>query len=816
MHKIITHFIAFTLFFTFSTFSVYSQTPTISVMQGMPTGNFAGRGIAYGNGAYVAIFQDGNMYRSTDADSWTKVTDPSLPAGDFRGISFGAGVFVLVGYDGLIASSTDGISWTQRTSSTTNHLNTVEFLNGSFYAVGYNRTIRQSADGITWNSITVNAGIGASTDYFNSISYGNGVYVFGARTSGHSGVLIYRSTTATSNSWSFQNVVFGSLNRVQYLGNRFYIFMSNTHVYTSTDGSSWTNSTASMPVTLPNLNVQTVGSPNQTFHGIYDGTKWYLFGSSQYHGGYGSIYSSNDGINFTLEPRTIYIVAQGAAYINGKYFMYGNEGLVGSDDGVNYRYYGGSFYGLATNGSGTWAAASPLGTMGVIFSSPDFETWTSQTTSYFNELYAITWDGSRFVAGGRNIVAESADGSSWSSLSTPPFGVGSIIHDGTRYVAAAYDPTTWEGTIQYSADGINWTAANTVDNYYFKIRRVNGQYFAIGYDNASWLGVIMHSTDGLTWNDVTPSIGFDVAYYSDVTYDGTRYHFSGSDYDNYEFFTVSTTTPANSASYGNVGRITSAPGATTLGSDFGETVIAYSNGRFAGAAFDLNTYEAFMLYSTDGVNWTGAGTGIESRVNDIVASGDQFRMVGTNDAKFLVNFGSTLPVSFRSFDAKLIQGDARLAWTTASEQNSLEFRVQHSLDGSNWEELGRVAAAGNSDRDRNYSFTHPAPAAGAHYYRLLQVDIDGRQHYSDVRLLQVIGNNALRLYPNPAAGNVQIQRTNTNRVYISVVNSQGQRMYQSWHSENQVTLPSQSWPAGIYKIQVEDNGVREVLTLMKR
>src|SRR5690606_39840901 len=47
--------------------------------------------------------------------------------------------------------------------------------------------------------------------------------------------------------------------------------------------------------------------------------------------------------------------------------------------------------------------------------------------------------------------------------------------------------------------------------------------------------------------DVTPSIGFDVAYYSDVTYDGTRYHFSGSDYDNYEFFTVSTTTPANSA-----------------------------------------------------------------------------------------------------------------------------------------------------------------------------------------------------------------------------------------------------------------------------
>lgn len=116
------------------------------------------------------------------------------------------------------------------------------------------------------------------------------------------------------------------------------------------------------------------------------------------------------------------------------------------------------------------------------------------------------------------------------------------------------------------------------------------------------------------------------------------------------------------------------------------------------------------------------------RVRTIQANGHQADFTNFNSSTPGCEF---LPVELASFDA---QADARsilLSWTTASEDNSAGFEVQHRR-ADRFEAIGFVAAAGNSDRLRDYSFVHhiDGPAFGA--YRLKMIDLDGTFEYSPI------------------------------------------------------------------------------------
>jgi hypothetical protein len=99
--------------------------------------------------------------------------------------------------------------------------------------------------------------------------------------------------------------------------------------------------------------------------------------------------------------------------------------------------------------------------------------------------------------------------------------------------------------------------------------------------------------------------------------------------------------------------------------------------------------------------------------------------------------------------------DAQLAWTTASEANSAYFDLERSLDGQSYAKVGQVAAKGTSLVASAYAFTDAGVAAratGPVYYRLKQVDLDGKTAYSPVRTVSFTkaASLALSLYPNPA------------------------------------------------------------------
>lgn len=109
---------------------------------------------------------------------------------------------------------------------------------------------------------------------------------------------------------------------------------------------------------------------------------------------------------------------------------------------------------------------------------------------------------------------------------------------------------------------------------------------------------------------------------------------------------------------------------------------------------------------------------------------------------------ATLPVSFISFNAVSTSTGARLIWSTASEQRNAGFKVETSVDGINWSEIGFVKGFGNSVTRKDYSFNHDFSAAASNqYYRLNQIDFDGKSTLSKVVLIKFIQKEQLQVFP---------------------------------------------------------------------
>lgn len=149
-----------------------------------------------------------------------------------------------------------------------------------------------------------------------------------------------------------------------------------------------------------------------------------------------------------------------------------------------------------------------------------------------------------------------------------------------------------------------------------------------------------------------------------------------------------------------------------------------------------------------------------------------------------------LPVELVQFTARLSGPHVAVRWETASERNSAYFEVERSLDGRYFQPLGRVAAAGNSTSRRNYSFLDAEPALGTTYYRLHQVDIDGKSQYSSVvPLTTATTAQGITLYPNPAAAevNLRFRESIAGAVVVRVLDATGRTL---WQEQRQLPAPT--------------------------
>ncbi len=156
---------------------------------------------------------------------------------------------------------------------------------------------------------------------------------------------------------------------------------------------------------------------------------------------------------------------------------------------------------------------------------------------------------------------------------------------------------------------------------------------------------------------------------------------------------------------------------------------------------------------------------------------------------------SVLPVEILDFYGYKQGENIMIEWATTSEINNDYFVVERSLNGFDFEKLTQVEAAGNSNAILSYSATDAEPFKGINYYRLKQVDFDGKFEYSDIIKVDYFenGNNGakkiVKLLPNPIESEdlvIKLYGFNSQeRLDIRVISPVGVSIYQKTSTANE-------------------------------
>ncbi len=115
-----------------------------------------------------------------------------------------------------------------------------------------------------------------------------------------------------------------------------------------------------------------------------------------------------------------------------------------------------------------------------------------------------------------------------------------------------------------------------------------------------------------------------------------------------------------------------------------------------------------------------------------------------------------LPVELKDFTAKVMGQAVLLTFSTASESNNARFEVERSNNGLVFEKIGEKTGAGTVRTEQYYSFEDASPLQGINYYRLRQVDTDGKATYSPVRSAVVGSTKNVGIYPNPVSESMNV------------------------------------------------------------
>ncbi|OWP62776.1 hypothetical protein CDA63_12770 [Hymenobacter amundsenii] len=115
-----------------------------------------------------------------------------------------------------------------------------------------------------------------------------------------------------------------------------------------------------------------------------------------------------------------------------------------------------------------------------------------------------------------------------------------------------------------------------------------------------------------------------------------------------------------------------------------------------------------------------------------------------------------LPVSLVSFSAKVNGSQVALRWETASELNNKQFEVERSRDGRSFTTILTRAGQGTTSAGTTYNEVDRQPLNGLGYYRLKQVDRDGKTTYSTPVAVNLLKAGEINMYPNPVSDQLTI------------------------------------------------------------
>lgn len=185
------------------------------------------------------------------------------------------------------------------------------------------------------------------------------------------------------------------------------------------------------------------------------------------------------------------------------------------------------------------------------------------------------------------------------------------------------------------------------------------------------------------------------------------------------------------------------------------------------------------------------------------------------EASFLCT-QSELPVGLSNFNAIQKSSKVSLTWETMFELNNDGFEIERRIGNGAYQKVAFVdskAPGGNGDA-YSYSFEDATNLPkGVTYYRLRQVDLDGRATYSEIKAVRTgNGTIVLSVYPNPSRGTVNVAIPSGVGTYDISVDDFTGKSVQRFSGLTTSNLQVNNLKPGMYMLRVTIRATNETIT----
>ncbi|HUM52753.1 MAG TPA: T9SS type A sorting domain-containing protein, partial [Chitinophagales bacterium] len=191
----------------------------------------------------------------------------------------------------------------------------------------------------------------------------------------------------------------------------------------------------------------------------------------------------------------------------------------------------------------------------------------------------------------------------------------------------------------------------------------------------------------------------------------------------------------------------------------------------------------------------------------------------------LVDNRSPLPIELVNFNAKCDGNKVNITWQTNAEKNNNYFEVERSTDGSNFQIIEKVFSQNpNSNTLLSYQSVDNNSLEGKVYYRLKQVDLDGKSSYSSVIVVtcsSAVIAPTVSIFPNPTTNNITVdikglKGKKTILIYDVIGQEMTKRQITNEDENIQETFDVSTFAKATYLLRIDvDDHLHQIIKFLK-
>lgn len=170
--------------------------------------------------------------------------------------------------------------------------------------------------------------------------------------------------------------------------------------------------------------------------------------------------------------------------------------------------------------------------------------------------------------------------------------------------------------------------------------------------------------------------------------------------------------------------------------------------------------------------------------------------------------GCTLPIEFGTFTGKRKDNTSnQLNWTTLQEQNNKGFYIQRSANAGTFQDIGFVPGQDYSAREQSYSYSDSQAGLYPWYYRLKQVNRDGREKVSSTIYITGVGNADWKIWADESGGVIYIygNPTLTKSARLEIFGANGQLILSKIIAPGAAEISVSKLAKGIYQYRLSQD-----------